>query len=212
MESTEQRIIVIGGGLAGTEATWQIAQAGIPVTLLEMRPVRNSPAHHTKEVAELVCSNSFGAQRSDSAAGLLQEELRRFNSIIIKTADKQAVPAGGALAVDRAVFSQNLTNLLEDHPLIDFWRQEVREIPSDAIVVLATGPLTSPALAIALQQFTGLEYLSFFDAASPIVVGESINRDIAFLASRYDKGEAAYLNCPMNKEQYLHFWEELTKG
>jgi len=212
MRETSQRITVIGGGLAGTEAAWQIAQAGIPVTLVEMRPVRTSPAHHTTELAELVCSNSFGALGSDRAAGLLHEELRRLNSIIITTADKHSVPAGGALAVDRAVFSHTLTQTLDNHPLIELKRQEITEIDPTGIVVLATGPLTSPDLAIALQQFTGLEYLSFFDAASPIVVGESINHEIAFLASRYDKGEAAYLNCPMNKEQYLHFWQELVQG
>ncbi|TVQ45805.1 MAG: FADH(2)-oxidizing methylenetetrahydrofolate--tRNA-(uracil(54)-C(5))-methyltransferase TrmFO [Gloeocapsa sp. DLM2.Bin57] len=206
------RITVVGGGLAGTEAAWQIAQAGIPVTLIEMRPQGNSPAHHTTELAELVCSNSFGAQGSDRAAGLLHEELRRLNSIIISTADQHSVPAGGALAVDRGVFSQTLTQRLSNHPLIELTRQEVTEIPSEGIVVLATGPLTSPSLATSLQQFTGLEYLSFFDAASPIVVGESINRDIAFLASRYDKGEAAYLNCPLNQQEYLHFWQELVKG
>lgn len=206
------RITVVGGGLAGTEAAWQIAQAGIPVTLIEMRPQRNSPAHHTTELAELVCSNSFGAQGSDRAAGLLHEELRRLNSVIISTADQHSVPAGGALAVDRGVFSQTLTQRLSNHPLIELTRQEVTEIPSEDIVVLATGPLTSPSLATSLQQFTGLEYLSFFDAASPIVVGESINRDIAFLASRYDKGEAAYLNCPLNQQEYLRFWQELVKG
>ncbi len=204
-----QVIHVIGGGLAGTEAAWQIAQAGVPVVLHEMRPVRQSPAHHTGELAELVCSNSFGAQSSDRASGLLHEELRRLGSIIIRQADQHAVPAGGALAVDRAVFSQELTQTLSSHPLIELRRDEVQHIPPEGVVVLTTGPLTSPALTEDLQRFTGMEYFSFFDAASPIVVGESINRDIAFMASRYDKGEAAYLNCPMNKEQYLHFWREL---
>ena len=212
MKTEIKPIQVIGGGLAGTEAAWQIAQAGLPVILNEMRPVRTSPAHHTGELAELVCSNSFGAKKSDRAAGLLHEELRRLNSIIINTADKHAVPAGGALAVDRAVFSSELTTTLANHPLIEFRRQEVTEIPTDGIVVLTTGPLTTEALAEQLLQFTGMEYLSFFDAASPIVVGESIDRDIAFLASRYDKGEAAYLNCPMNKEQYLNFWEQLSSA
>jgi methylenetetrahydrofolate--tRNA-(uracil-5-)-methyltransferase len=212
MNENFAKILVIGGGLAGTEAAWQIASAGIPVTLTEMRPERTSPAHHTQELAELVCSNSFGASQSDRASGLLHEELRRLNSIIIKTADEHAVPAGGALAVDRAIFSQTLTNTLANHPLIELRREEITEIPPTGIVVLATGPLTSPSLAVSLQKFTGLDYLSFFDAASPIVVGESINRDIAFLASRYDKGEAAYLNCPLNKEQYLHFWQELIQG
>ncbi len=205
-------IQVIGGGLAGTEAAWQIAQAGIPVVLHEMRPVRLSPAHHSEELAELVCSNSFGAMACDRAAGLLHEELRRLGSIIIKTADQHSVPAGGALAVDRGVFSHELTQTLANHPLIELKRQEITEIPSEGIVVLTTGPLTSPSLAEELHRFTGMEYMSFFDAASPIIVGESINRDIAFLASRYDKGEAAYLNCPLNREEYLHFWQELCQA
>nr|WP_242042649.1 FADH(2)-oxidizing methylenetetrahydrofolate--tRNA-(uracil(54)-C(5))-methyltransferase TrmFO [Leptolyngbya sp. FACHB-541] len=202
-------IQVIGGGLAGTEAAWQIAQAGVPVVLHEMRPLRLSPAHHSEHLAELVCSNSFGAQASDRASGLLHEELRRLGSIVIGKADEHAVPAGGALAVDRAVFSSNLTEVLAQHPLIELRRSEVSQIPTDGIVVLTTGPLTSPALTDDLHRFTSLEYMSFFDAASPIVVGESINMEVAFLASRYDRGEAAYLNCPMNREQYLHFWQEL---
>lgn len=200
---------VIGGGLAGTEAAWQLANAGVQVVFSEMRPVCKSPAHHTAELAELVCSNSFGAKESDRATGLLHEELRRLNSIIIQKADQHAVPAGGALAVDRAIFSRELTETLASHPNIEFRREEVTEIPSDCIVVLTTGPLTSPALAQELQRFTGMEYLSFFDAASPIVTGDSINREVAFLASRYDKGEAAYLNCPFTKEQYLDFYREL---
>ena len=209
MTESTAKVQVIGGGLAGAEAAWQVAQAGIPVVLHEMRPIRTSPAHHSQELAELVCSNSFGAMSSDRAAGLLHEELRRLNSIIIQTADKHSVPAGGALAVDRGVFSQQLTETLATHPLIELRRSEVQEIPSDGIVILATGPLTSPILAENLQQLTGMAYMSFFDAASPIIVGDSINRDIAFLASRYDKGEAAYLNCPFTKAQYLQFREEL---
>ena len=204
----KQTVTVIGGGLAGTEAAWQIAQAGIPVIFYEMRPNRFSGAHHSEYLAELVCSNSFGAMASDRAAGLLHEELRQLGSIVISKADEHQVPAGGALAVDRGVFSQDLTSTLANHPLIDLRREELRAIP-EGIVVLATGPLTSPDLAADLHRFTGMEYLSFFDAASPIIVGESINHDIAFMASRYDKGEAAYLNCPMNKEQYLKFWQEL---
>ncbi|MBV9388469.1 MAG: FADH(2)-oxidizing methylenetetrahydrofolate--tRNA-(uracil(54)-C(5))-methyltransferase TrmFO [Chroococcidiopsidaceae cyanobacterium CP_BM_ER_R8_30] len=204
-----QPIQVIGGGLAGTEAAWQIAQAGVEVVLYEMRPQQFSPAHHSQQLAELVCSNSFGAQSSDRAAGLLHQELRQLGSIIIAKADKHAVPAGGALAVDRGQFSQDLTETLSSHPLISLQRGEVQSIPN-GIVVLATGPLTSPQLAADLRRFTGgIEYLSFFDAASPIVVGESIDRNIAFLASRYDKGDAAYLNCPMNREQYLRFWQEV---
>lgn len=207
----KQAITVIGGGLAGTEAAWQIASSGVPVILYEMRPQRFSPAHHSEQLAELVCSNSFGAQSSDRAAGLLHAELRQLNSIIISKADEHAVPAGGALAVDRGKFGVDLTQTLSRHPLIELRREEINFIP-EGIVVLATGPLTSPQLAEDLHSFTGMEYLSFFDAASPIVVGESINHDIAFLASRYDKGDAAYLNCPMNREQYLQFRHELCTG
>ena len=212
IKSNNNCVTVIGGGLAGTEAAWQIAQAGVKVDLYEMRPEQKSPAHHSSELAELVCSNSFGADAVDRAAGLLHEELRRLNSVIIHTADQHRVPAGGALAVDRGVFSQELTNKIANHPLITLKREEIKTIPQDGIVVLATGALTSEELAKELQSVTGMDYLNFFDAASPIIVGESINRDIAFLASRYDKGEAAYLNCPMNKEQYLHFWRELCNA
>ncbi|MEY2976948.1 MAG: Methylenetetrahydrofolate--tRNA-(uracil-5-)-methyltransferase TrmFO, partial [Cyanobacteriota bacterium] len=206
------RITVIGAGLAGTEAAWQIAQAGIPVTLYEMRPQRLSPAHHTAEVAELVCSNSFGAMASDRAAGLLQTELANLGSIVMAKAQEHSVPAGGALAVDRGRFSQDLTTTLEQHPLVDFRRAEITEIPATGIVILTTGPLTSPALEADLRAFTGQDYCSFFDAASPIVVGESINLDIAFRASRYDRGEAAYLNCPFNREEYLQFWQALCQA
>ncbi|MEM8777899.1 MAG: FADH(2)-oxidizing methylenetetrahydrofolate--tRNA-(uracil(54)-C(5))-methyltransferase TrmFO [Cyanobacteria bacterium P01_G01_bin.49] len=212
MISSQAKVQVIGGGLAGTEAAWQVAQAGISVILHEMRPIRTSPAHHSEELAELVCSNSFGAMSSDRAAGLLHEELRRLNSIIIQTADQHAVPAGGALAVDRGIFSHQLTQTLANHPLIELNRSEIPKIPTDSTVILATGPLTSPSLAEDLQQFTGMDYMSFFDAASPIIVGDSINTDIAFLASRYDKGEAAYLNCPLNQDQYLQFRAELCQA
>ncbi len=207
-----QPIHVIGGGLAGTEAAWQIARAGVPVILHEMRPQKLSPAHHSEHLAELVCSNSFGAMSSDRASGLLHEELRQLGSIIIGKADDHQVPAGGALAVDRAVFSRDLTETLASHPLVELRRGEVRSIPQDAITVLTTGPLTSEALATELQEFTGMAYMSFFDAASPIVVGESINQEIAFLASRYDRGEAAYLNCPLNQEQYLQFWNAICEA
>ena len=209
MSATSQTVRVIGGGLAGTEAAWQIARAGIPVLLYEMRPMRRSPAHHTEELAELVCSNSFGAKASDRAAGLLHEELRRSGSIVIATADKHEVPAGGALAVDRAVFSCELTERLAAHPLVELRREEVLAIPTEGVTVLATGPLTSDRLAEDLRAFAGTEYMSFFDAASPIVTGESIDRNVAFLASRYDKGEAAYLNCPFDRDRYLQFWQEL---
>ncbi len=203
---------VIGGGIAGTEAAWQIAQAGVPVVLHEMRPHKQSPAHHSEYVAELVCSNSFGAQATDRASGLLHEELRRLGSVVIAKADQHQVPAGGALAVDRGIFSRDLTETLEHHPLIELRREEVTRIPTEGVVVLTTGPLTSEALSEDLQRFTGQAYMSFFDAASPIVVGESIDRTIAFMASRYDRGEAAYLNCPMSKSQYLAFWEALCNA
>ncbi|NEP18270.1 MAG: FADH(2)-oxidizing methylenetetrahydrofolate--tRNA-(uracil(54)-C(5))-methyltransferase TrmFO [Leptolyngbya sp. SIO4C1] len=209
MTASPSSIHVVGGGLAGTEAAWQLAQAGLPVVLHEMRPVKTSPAHHSEHLAELVCSNSFGAQASDRASGLLHEELRQLGSIIIQTANQHAVPAGGALAVDRAVFSQTLTETLATHPLIELRREEVPRIPADCITVLTTGPLTSEALAADLERFTGQAYMSFFDAASPIVIGESIDHETAFRASRYDRGEAAYLNCPMNQAQYLQFWQAL---
>ncbi|WP_052050926.1 FADH(2)-oxidizing methylenetetrahydrofolate--tRNA-(uracil(54)-C(5))-methyltransferase TrmFO [Leptolyngbya sp. KIOST-1] len=209
---TPDPIHVIGGGLAGTEAAWQIAQAGVPVVLHEMRPQKKSPAHHSEHVAELVCSNSFGAMASDRASGLLHEELRRLGSVVIGKADQHQVPAGGALAVDRGLFSHDLTTTLAQHPLIELRRDEVTRIPDDGVVVLTTGPLTSEALSMDLERFTGQGYMSFFDAASPIVVGESIDRSVAFMASRYDRGEAAYLNCPMTREQYLHFWHELCNA
>jgi len=204
---------VIGAGLAGTEAAWQIASAGIPVRLVEMRPVRRSPAHHTAEFAELVCSNSFGALSADRAAGLLQEELRRVGSLVVHTADTHAVPAGGALAVDRGRFSATLTAALESHPLITVERREQRELPPPGrIAVLATGPLTSELLAEDVRRFTGRADCHFFDAASPIVDGESIDLDVAFRASRYDRGDADYINCPMTREQYLAFREALLSA
>ncbi len=202
-------IHVIGGGLAGTEAAWQVAQAGVDVILHEMRPIRQSPAHHTSHLAELVCSNSFGALATDRAPGLLKEELRQLGSVVIQMADTHAVPAGGALAVDRAHFSSALTQHLEAHPRITLTREEVTTIPA-GIAILCTGPLTSEPLARELQSWTGLDYFSFFDAASPIVVGESLDQEVVFLASRYDKGEAAYLNCPMTELEYNRFWEALV--
>ncbi|MGC1309786.1 MAG: FADH(2)-oxidizing methylenetetrahydrofolate--tRNA-(uracil(54)-C(5))-methyltransferase TrmFO [Phormidesmis sp.] len=205
----KQPIHVIGGGLAGTEAAWQVARSGVPVVLHEMRPLKKSPAHHSEHLAELVCSNSFGAMGTDRASGLLHEELRRLGSVVIGKADEHSVPAGGALAVDRGVFGKDLTAALENHPLIELRRDEVLSIPEQGVTVLTTGPLTSEALSEDLERFAGQAYMSFFDAASPIVVGESIDQDIAFMASRYDRGEAAYLNCPMDKEQYLAFYMAL---
>ncbi|MEC8441034.1 MAG: FADH(2)-oxidizing methylenetetrahydrofolate--tRNA-(uracil(54)-C(5))-methyltransferase TrmFO [Cyanobacteriota bacterium] len=208
--SVDRSVIVLGAGLAGTEAAWQIAQSGVPVTLVEMRPVKRSPAHHTSDFAELVCSNSFGSLSSDRAAGLLQEELRRLGSLVIQTADGHAVPAGGALAVDRGRYSAALTEALDRHPLVTIERREQSALPPDStITVLATGPLTSEILAEDLRGFTGRADCHFFDAASPIVHGDSIDLTIAFRASRYDKGDADYINCPMDREQYLAFREAL---
>ncbi len=201
---------MLGAGLAGTEAAWQVARAGIPVTIVEMRPMRRSPAHHSSDFAELVCSNSFGALSSDRAAGLLQEEMRRLGSLVIETADAHAVPAGGALAVDRGRYSAALTEALDQHPLVTIERREQQALPGDdQITVLATGPLTSEPLAEDLRAFTGRSDCHFFDAASPIVHGDSIDLNVAFRASRYDKGDADYINCPMDKEQYLAFREAL---
>ena len=203
-------ITVLGAGLAGTEAAWQVAAAGLPVRLVEMRPIRRSPAHHSSDFAELVCSNSFGALSSDRAAGLLQEELRRLGSLVISTADAHAVPAGGALAVDRGRYSAALTEALDQHPLVTIERREQQALPADGeITVIATGPLTSQPLAHDLRSFTGCADCHFFDAASPIVHGDSIDLSIAFRASRYDKGDADYINCPMDKEQYLAFRQAL---
>ena len=205
-------IKVIGAGLAGAEAAWQIARQGIQVELYEMRPVKMTPAHHTAWFAELVCSNSLKGAGLDNACGLLKEELRRLNSLLIKVADESAVPAGGALAVDREKFSHEVTEALENHPLINVHREEVRELPQGEIAVIATGPLTSEALAKEIQKITGEDYLSFYDAAAPIVTLESIDMNKAFWASRYDKGEADYLNCPMTKEEYELFYQELVNA
>ena len=204
---------MLGAGLAGTAAAWQIAQSGVPVSLVEMRPVRRSPAYHSSDFAELVCSNSFGALSSDRAAGLLQEELRRLGSLVIRTADGHAVPAGGALAVDRGRYSAALTEALDRHPLVTIERKEQTALPQeDTITVLATGPLTSETLAEDLRGFTGRADCHFFDAASPIVHGDSIDLSVAFRASRYDKGDADYINCPMDREQYLAFRQALLEA
>ena len=205
-------IKVIGAGLAGAEAAWQVARKGLQVELYEMRPVKMTPAHHTDHFAELVCSNSLKGAGLDNAAGLLKEEMRRLDSLLIRVADQYAVPAGGALAVDREKFSREITRTLEEHPLIQIKREEVKTLPKSEVAVIATGPLTSDALAMEIQKITGEDALSFFDAAAPIVTLESINMEKAFWASRYDKGEPDYLNCPMTKEEYDLFYQELIKA
>ncbi|MFC5702144.1 FADH(2)-oxidizing methylenetetrahydrofolate--tRNA-(uracil(54)-C(5))-methyltransferase TrmFO [Cohnella faecalis] len=202
-------VTVIGAGLAGSEAAWQIASQGVPVTLYEMRPVRRTPAHHTDRFAELVCSNSLRANGLTNAVGVLKEEMRRLGSLILSSADKHAVPAGGALAVDREGFSGEVTSHLREHPLVTVVNEELPVIPDDGIVVVATGPLTSPDLSSQIKELLGEEYFYFYDAAAPIIEKDSIDLEKVFLASRYDKGEAAYLNCPMNPEQFEAFYEAL---
>ncbi len=201
------KLHVIGGGLAGTEAAWQAAEQGIETILYEMRPHRQTPAHQTGNLAELVCSNSLGSDLPDRASGLLKNELRRLNSLLLHCADQAAVPAGGALAVDREAFAHAVENAIENHPRITLKREEVTQIP-DEPTLIATGPLTSEALAKELETLIGQEYLYFYDALAPLVNAETINMDIAFRASRYGRGEDSdgdYLNCPMNKEEYERF-------
>ncbi|WP_019119106.1 FADH(2)-oxidizing methylenetetrahydrofolate--tRNA-(uracil(54)-C(5))-methyltransferase TrmFO [Brevibacillus massiliensis] len=205
---TQPHVTVVGAGLAGSEAAWQIAEAGVAVTLYEMRPRKQTPAHHTDKFAELVCSNSLRANSLANAVGVLKEEMRRLGSVIIAAADKCAVPAGGALAVDRHEFAAYVTEAVRNHPLIEVKTEEVTQIP-EGIAVIATGPLTSPALSEELKKLTGEEYLYFYDAAAPILEKDSIDMDKVFVASRYDKGEAAYLNCPMNEEEFDRFYEAL---
>ncbi|GEL04151.1 FADH(2)-oxidizing methylenetetrahydrofolate--tRNA-(uracil(54)-C(5))-methyltransferase TrmFO [Rummeliibacillus sp. G93] len=200
---------VIGAGLAGSEAAWQIAKRGINVRLFEMRPVKQTPAHHTDKFAELVCSNSLRANNLTNAVGVIKEEMRQLDSIIIEAADQCSVPAGGALAVDRHEFSGYITEKVKNHPLVEVVNEEVTEIP-EGITVIATGPLTSPALADKIKELTGEEYLYFYDAAAPIIEKESINMDKVYLKSRYDKGEAAYLNCPMTEEEFYAFQKALV--
>lgn len=207
---TQPMITVIGAGLAGSEAAWQLAERGIKVTLYEMRPHVTSPAHHTDGFAELVCSNSLRAGNIENAVGLLKEEMRRLGSLIMTCADATAVPAGGALAVDRHRFSQMVTEKVSNHPNITVKREELKEIPKEGTVIVATGPLTSPALGEAIKELTGTGDFYFYDAAAPIVTAESLNYDKVFAASRYDKGDADYLNCPMTKEEYESFWNALT--
>ncbi|WNR46635.1 FADH(2)-oxidizing methylenetetrahydrofolate--tRNA-(uracil(54)-C(5))-methyltransferase TrmFO [Paenibacillus roseipurpureus] len=203
-----QQVTVIGAGLAGSEAAWQIARQGVPVTLYEMRNKRKTPAHITDKFAELVCSNSLRSNGLTNAVGVLKEEMRRMDSLILSCADKHAVPAGGALAVDRDGFSQAVTDTLRNHPLIEVRNEEIQTLP-EGIVVVATGPLTSPDLAAELKALMGEEYLYFYDAAAPIVEKDSIDMNKVYLASRYDKGEAAYLNCPMTEEEFNVFYEAL---
>lgn len=216
--STEQKPIhVIGGGLAGSEAAWQIAEMGVPVILHEMRPVRGTDAHKTQGLAELVCSNSFRSDDAEyNAVGVLHAEMRMLGSLIMREGDKAAVPAGGALAVDRDVFSDGVTAALESHPFITISREEIIELPSEDIgkVIIATGPLTSGALADSIRAETGEDSLAFFDAIAPIVETDSIDMDVAWFQSRYDKAGPAgtgkdYINCPMNKEQYETFIDAL---
>lgn len=205
-------INVIGAGLAGCEAAMQIASRGVKVKLYEMKPKKKTPAHHTDLFGELVCSNSLKAIRVESAAGLLKEEMRRLNSFLMQCADKCQVPAGGALAVDREIFATLVTEGIKNNSNIEVICEEITEIPDDAITVIATGPLTSDPLADTIRKMLG-DSLSFFDAAAPIVTAESIDMDYAFCASRYDRGgEDDYINCPMNKEEYENFYNELVKA
>ncbi len=205
------KVTVIGAGLAGCEAAWQIAKRGIKVKLIEMKPLKNTPAHHSENFAELVCSNSLKASRVDSAAGLLKEEMRRFGSLCLWAADKCTVPAGGALAVDRDIFSALITEAIKSEPNIEIINQVVNDIP-DGITVVATGPLTDVGLAEKIASLTNSENLNFFDAAAPIVTADSIDMNIAFCASRYGKGSDDYINCPMNKDEYIVFHNELINA
>ncbi len=205
-------INVIGAGLAGCEAAMQIANRGIAVRLFEMKPQKRTPAHHSDLFGELVCSNSLKAMRVESAAGLLKEEMRRLGSFLMRCADRCQVPAGGALAVDREQFASLVTEGIRQHPLITVVHGEVTDIPDDAVTVIATGPLTSDALAKKIEERFG-DSLSFFDAAAPIVTAESIDMDYAFTASRYDRGgDDDYINCPMNKEEYEVFYHALVNA
>lgn len=202
-----QTVTVIGGGLAGSEAAWQLAERGFKVDLYEMRPRKTTGAHATDRLSELVCSNSFGSKLPDRASGLLKTELDMLRSMLLASAERAAVPAGGALAVDRDAFSQTVTDAIGNHPNIRLTREEMTEIP-DSPTIIASGPLTSPALTEKIAQLTGQEHLYFYDALAPIVAADSINMDIAFRASRYGRGdedEGDYVNCPLNKEEYERF-------
>lgn len=206
-----KKINVIGAGLAGSEAAWQAAEAGVAVNLYEMRPKKTTEAHHTNNFAELVCTNSLRGNNLTNAVGVLKEEMRRLNSVIISSADQTAVPAGGALAVDRDDFSELVTKRVKEHPLVTVIEEEITEIP-EGITVIATGPLTSEPLSKAIQAFNGSEGFYFYDAAAPIIDKSTIDMDKVYLKSRYDKGEAAYLNCPMNEEEFYAFREALVNA
>ncbi|HDR6315299.1 TPA: FADH(2)-oxidizing methylenetetrahydrofolate--tRNA-(uracil(54)-C(5))-methyltransferase TrmFO [Bacillus thuringiensis] len=205
---TTQVVNVIGAGLAGSEAAYQIAKRGVQVKLYEMRPVRQTPAHHTDKFAELVCSNSLRANTLTNAVGVIKEEMRLMDSVIIRAADECSVPAGGALAVDRHEFAAKVTEYVKNHPNVTVMNEEITEIP-EGPTVIATGPLTSPDLAAQLKELTGEDYFYFYDAAAPIVEKDSIDMNKVYLKSRYDKGEAAYLNCPMMEEEFDRFYEAL---
>ena len=205
-------VTIIGAGLAGAEAAWQVADQGLRVVLHEMRPETMTPAHKTGLFAELVCSNSLRSNNLDRAGGILKEELRRLGSLILKCADATAVPAGSALAVDRMRFAQMVTEVVEGHKNIEVRREEMTELPLDGPTIIATGPLTSQALARSLFALTDQSYLFFYDAISPIVDADSIDREKVFLASRYDKGEAAYINCPMTEPEYSAFYDALASA
>lgn len=203
-------VIIIGAGLAGSEAALQLAKRNIKVKLYEMRPKRKTGAHVTEDCAEFVCSNSLGSAEITNASGLLKAEMQELGGELVRIAYECRVPAGNALAIDRVGFSKKVTNLIENDKNIELIREELTEIPSDKPVIIASGPLTSDMLAEKIKDFTKSEHLHFFDAIAPIVEKDSINFDIAFWASRYDKGEASYINCPMNKEQYENFYQILT--
>ena len=206
----EKKVIIIGAGLAGSEAAWQLAKRGVKVDLYEMRPKKMTPAHKTENFAELVCSNSLRANNITNAVGLLKEEMRRLDSLIIKCADATQVPAGGALAVDRDKFSQMITETIKTHPNINVIEEELLTIPKgDYPVIVATGPLTSDSLSKDIRNYTKQDGLYFYDAAAPIIEKDSIDMEKVYLKSRYDKGEAAYLNCPMTKEEFTNFYNEL---
>ena len=205
------KVTVVGAGLAGSEAAWQLAQRGLAVELIEMRPKKASPAHHTADFAELVCSNSLRGDRLENAVGLLKEEMRRMGSLIIECADATRVEAGGCLAVDRHGFAALVTQKLRSHPNVTVREEEVTQIP-EGPVIIATGPLTSDDLSKAIGEYFGTEHLHFFDAAAPLVTAESIDMDLAWWQSRYDRGTADYINCAMNREEYEAFYQELISA